>query len=321
MVNLLYLKQFKIADLTVTDDLILGNGDAYGYVTNSVVSDVQVGSILTIGGSDNLVIDCKVKMLILKGGNTKSEFPALKTKIENNQLQGITIQAGSHNNTLKGNTVSHGVTGILEEPSKTYFTTGNNQFINNSIANCEVGISLYCSTGDNGVASHSADQFIQNTVRDNVVALYLSATEQFVVGNVFYYNNFMNNDIQVKINKIVHNVWDDGAKRGNYWSDYAGADQNGDGIGDTPYKIDALNKDDYPLIKSWPTPIMPTSTPTPTPSQSLSQPQSSNSVIPSSSQTLIPIALEFTPLYALASLIAVSLLVIIVLKQKGRFTF
>lgn len=114
VLNLLYLKQFKIADLIVTGDLILGNGDAYGYITNSVVSDVQVGSILTLGGSDNSVIDCQVKMLILKGGNTKSEFPALKTNIENNQLQGITIQAGSHNNTLKGNTVSHGVIGILE---------------------------------------------------------------------------------------------------------------------------------------------------------------------------------------------------------------
>jgi hypothetical protein len=70
-------------------------------------------------------------------------------------------------------------------------------------------------------------------------------------------------------------VWDDGyPSGGNYWSDYAGIDvfsgpyQNitsYDGIGDTPYIIDANNTDRYPLMNPWPhdnalvnaTPFMP----------------------------------------------------------------
>jgi len=48
------------------------------------------------------------------------------------------------------------------------------------------------------------------------------------------------------------NIWDDGyPSGGNYWSDYSGVDVNGDGIGDTPYIIDADNQDRYPLMHSW----------------------------------------------------------------------
>jgi hypothetical protein len=45
------------------------------------------------------------------------------------------------------------------------------------------------------------------------------------------------------------NQYDNGAK-GNYWSDYNGSDNNGDGIGDTVYYLYENNQDNYPLMKS-----------------------------------------------------------------------
>jgi nitrous oxidase accessory protein NosD len=45
-----------------------------------------------------------------------------------------------------------------------------------------------------------------------------------------------------------HN-WDNGTQ-GNYWSDYNGTDANHDGIGDTPYSIDVLDRDRFPLMQS-----------------------------------------------------------------------
>ncbi len=38
-------------------------------------------------------------------------------------------------------------------------------------------------------------------------------------------------------------------RMGNYWSDYAGSDKDGDGIGDQPKVIDANNVDYHPLMK------------------------------------------------------------------------
>jgi hypothetical protein len=66
--------------------------------------------------------------------------------------------------------------------------------------------------------------------------------------NSIYHNNFVDNGQQFYSYNAT-NDWDDGyPSGGNYWSDYNGTDANHDGIGDTPYVIDANNIDHYPLV-------------------------------------------------------------------------
>ena len=68
-------------------------------------------------------------------------------------------------------------------------------------------------------------------------------------------NSFVENEVQFSgcfceesnTDEAVH-TWDDG-ERGNFWSDYRGIDSNNDGVGDTPYIIDGLNQDRYPLME------------------------------------------------------------------------
>ncbi len=75
--------------------------------------------------------------------------------------------------------------------------------------------------------------------------------------NTICHNKIINNTYQIA-NLWSKNVWDNGyPSGGNYWSDYTGVDlksgpnqdQSGsDGLGDTPYIIDANNTDRYPLM-------------------------------------------------------------------------
>ena len=89
------------------------------------------------------------------------------------------------------------------------------------------------------------------TITENVIADNRGNGIHMVLSNnnVVYHNNFVNNTKQAYIDGNMHNVWDDGyPSGGNYWSDYAGEDANGDGIGDTPYIIDENNVDRYPFM-------------------------------------------------------------------------
>jgi parallel beta-helix repeat protein len=85
---------------------------------------------------------------------------------------------------------------------------------------------------------------------NNITANNYGIELDYSSGNKFYHNNFIDNAVQVYIYSSGYaNMWDNGyPSGGNYWSDYTGTDADGDGIGDTPYTIDANNKDNYPLM-------------------------------------------------------------------------
>ena len=138
---------------------------------------------------------------------------------------------------------------ITSKENGLYFRMGarNNFVFKNDINGCKNAVML---------SSAYKNSFIGNNISGSTqYAVYLYISDD----NSFCQNNFMYNAKQAFESHELYywaigndtyysenNTWDNG-KEGNYWSDYAGSDTDGDGIGETPYVVYENFTDRYPL--------------------------------------------------------------------------
>lgn len=151
--------------------------------------------------------------------------------ISDNVYDGIRLILDSNNNTISGNNLLNNGYGVY------IILSSNNTISNNLITNNGNGVKIEVY-GGNTIRG--------NMISDNYVGISLYKSSQ----NIIYHNNLINNTDQVRpqYTSLSSNTWDNGAE-GNYWSDYAGEDVNGDGIGDT--NLPHLGVDNYPLMVPW----------------------------------------------------------------------
>jgi len=175
--------------------------------------------------------------------------------VKNVTVKNLTVKGGAYgifldgasnvtvsNNTVEGTSVpfpqSQGTGGICVSGG------GNNRIVGNRLENNVWGLSLVNSIEHNTIS--------ENNITGNYAAMWFYKASN----NNIYHNNFINNsnnvaDIGTRLTPSL-NIWDGGLfSGGNFWSDYDGTDENGDGIGDNPYKVNDNNQDLYPLMKPW----------------------------------------------------------------------
>jgi len=225
----------------ITGNSITGQDTGYGY-------GVQVNS----GSSKNTILG---NSFTDTGIGVRVEGGDYNIISENCFIRGVTsvLVRGFYNIISKNNMVD-GRGGISVTGPGSY----NTIFGNNITGKTKCGIKIYHG---------SSNTVYENHVANSAVGVKLGFDHEFpdrkVENNVFYHNNFVNNTQYVFIGYVPDsNFWNNG-KKGNYWSNYNGTDNDGDGIGDTPYIIDDNNTDYYPLMEplEFPEPEIPDTIP------------------------------------------------------------
>jgi len=213
-------------------------------IENTNVEDFSVGIYLYSSSSDtvngnNVTANSEGILLF----STSSALVS-RNNVTANVYQGIIIEDSLSYNFVSGNDVTANGEGIFLIDSTIDNVTGNDVTTNGE------GIVLSGTTYD----IVNANNMMGNNVSGIVVELGS-------YDNTIYNNDFVGNfaQAQVESSSSGANSWNEGYPTGgNYWSDYHGVDlysgpyQNvtgSDGIGDTPYVIDANDLDYFPLMK------------------------------------------------------------------------
>jgi len=170
----------------------------------------------------------------------------------------------SENNTIKFNKFIKVYTDL-----HLWHGSNNNVISDNEICNNLVGIDIY--RGSNNVIFNNNMYRTNQTeyIDDYVIGIRLGEGASY---NTVYHNNLINNKIgkyYAMANNAVEgwigqppgdgNLWYNPVlKEGNYYDDYLGMDEDGDGIGDTPHNVydyynvpeNETNPDLYPLMRA-----------------------------------------------------------------------
>jgi nitrous oxidase accessory protein len=250
----IYLKQAP--DSVVRDNVILGKN----------VSVARRGDGIKTWYSDRVVIEnnraSDGRDIILWYSNDG----VIRNNIFDRERYGLHLMY-SDDARIEGNSLSENSIGLYIMYSRDPIVIGNRVANNHGPSGGGVGLK------DVDGAIIEGNRFVNNQIAIQVdTSPRERGIENYIRGNVFAYNQAAIGFLpSVKHNTVVGNTFIDNTEhvaiigrgqlqeitwaengRGNYWSDYAGYDANGDGIGDIPYRSQRLFEtlvDRNPLLR------------------------------------------------------------------------
>ena len=240
------------------------------------------------GSGDVILIQANaVRLRNLTIGNSGTEEDDAGVKIISSDSCAVELcrLSGNHNGLSLYNSSHGAISGCIFEANTNgirFWEDINNPSMVDNYQNI-ISHNVICDNGYNGIwFDHAMIHHTQNTLRSNRITgnniginMIMSLQNEicgnhidnnFSLGimhgiceggggqNAFYHNNFVHNNgdsIQACNWGVGDDLWfDTQSQEGNYWSNYSGPDNNGDGIGDIPMEVDGYNCDDaYPLME------------------------------------------------------------------------
>ena len=251
---------FKMTDFTVetTGGSMIISGNGTKLTGNQILTELQIsGSNLNITGNrlpyaatisgTNSKISANIGYSMWIYGSFND--------ISLNNISGSDSAAGLR---FEGNFSLIHENSIFKAPYGRFSVAGYDNTVCRNIAD-DLTIGLALSGSNNTVCSNritNSGVGLEDPRRGNIVYANYVAGNGWGVNTGYdsatatlHHNNFISNTYQVStlFSNYSTQYFDNGAE-GNYWSDYAGEDADGDGIGDTPYIIDDNRSDRYPLM-------------------------------------------------------------------------
>lgn len=263
----IWVKGLGSSDLMITANKF--EHTTYVYGTSIMLSHFENN----LSSENRRVVDNKGLMGILMGedsvGGDVSHVLVEGNEIDyeavsQNRYEGIDVNNGSHNVIIDNIITGPGKLGIDLGVLTKFGTVSYNEIIGNTITGWDYGIGLGSAQnnivqGNTLKTNHHSNIHIPGTAYPREDTGYPSA-------NRIYNNRFdlpsspYAKQVITKEPHLSHqNYWTQEQTPGtnivggpfiggNYWSDYSGADADGDGIGDTSYVIDEKNIDELPLM-------------------------------------------------------------------------
>jgi parallel beta-helix repeat protein len=216
--------------------IILENSDNNTLIANNASWSVSGGPGEAAPWGVDLELDSSSNNTVLDSNFTNSNGP------------GVTLNSAFNNTLVHNNCVS-------DSDGIDIGSSSGNVLSDNVIKDNQGYVVYDLVFGGNGITLYASSYTTVsgNTATANAVGIVVADSSN----NTIYHNSFIGNSLQVSSDGSP-NTWDNGyPSGGNYWSDYNGTDlksgqyQNvtgSDGIGDTPYVINANNTDHYPLM-------------------------------------------------------------------------